>query len=185
VESASRDEKRDPKREENRKLGLKLALIVPVMLVFCATLVPLYKVICEQLGITQSRAVAAQNTQVDFTRWVDVQFVASRNLNLGWVFEPIDRSVKVHPGELTTVRYRVVNTDNRPVVGRAVPSISPLQAAKHFIKLECFCFSDQKLAPGESREMPVVFRVDPELDKDVGTISLSYTFFDVTGKPKI
>jgi cytochrome c oxidase assembly protein subunit 11 len=167
-------------RAENRKLGLKLALIVPVMLVFCATLVPLYRVICEQLGITQSRAVAAQNTQVDKTRSVHVELVASRNLQLGWVFEPMERKVTVHPGELTTVRYRVVNTDNRPVVGRAVPSISPLIAGQYFEKIECFCFSDQKLQPGEAREMPVVFRVKPELDKDIGTISLSYTFFDVT-----
>ena len=170
---------------ENRQLGLKLALMVPVMLVFCALMVPLYKVICEQLGITQSRAVAvAQNTQVDLARWVTVEFVANRNQNFGWKFEPLERSIRVHPGELVTIKYRVVNTYPSPMTGRAVPSYSPIEAGKHFQKQECFCFSDQTLAPGEVREMPVVFRVASELDKEIETISISYTFFDVTGKAR-
>ncbi len=170
---------------ENRQLGLKLALIVPVMLAFCALMVPLYRVICEQLGITQSRAiVVAQNTQVDLARWVTVEFIANRNQNFGWNFEPLERSVRVHPGELTTIKYRVVNTYPTATTGRAVPSYSPVEAGRHFQKLECFCFSDQTLAPGEVREMPVVFRVETELDKEIETISLSYTFFDVTGKAR-
>ena len=175
----------DAIERENKLLGLKLALLVPVMLVFCASMVPLYRVICEQLGITQSRAVlAGQNSQVDATRWVTVEFVANRNENFGWRFEPVDRNVRVHPGELTTVRYRVVNTYSKPMTGRAVPSYSPMEAGKHFEKLECFCFSDQTLAPGEIREMPVVFRITSSLDKEIGTISVSYTFFDVTGKER-
>jgi cytochrome c oxidase assembly protein subunit 11 len=171
--------------QENRELALKLALIVPVMLVFCASMVPLYRVICEELGITQSRVVSgAKNAQVDLSRLVTVEFLANRNQNFGWQFEPLVRSIKVHPGELTTIRYRVVNTYPVPMTGRAVASYGPIEAGKYVQKLECFCFSDQTLAPREVREMPVVFRVSPDLDKETGTISISYTFFDVTGKSR-
>lgn len=172
-----------PIEKQNRVLGLKLALIVPVMLVFCASLVPLYRVICEQLGITQSRVLAgAGNTQVDSTRWVTIEFVANRNQNFGWRFEPLERSVRVHPGELTTVRYRAVNTTPEATTGRAVPSYGPVEAGRYFEKLECFCFSNQTLASGEVRDMPVVFRIKPEIDREIEVISVSYTFFDVTGK---
>ncbi len=170
-------------QRENRILALKLVLMVPVMLGFCASMVPLYKVICEQLGISQTRAVAVgQNTQVDMTRSVTVEFLANRNQNFGWQFEPVERNVTVHPGELKTIRYRVTNLYDRTTTGRAVPSFSPMAAGRSFEKLECFCFSNQTLGPGETREMPVVFRVLPGLDKEIGTVSLSYTFFDVTGK---
>ena len=171
--------------QENRQLAWRLTLIVPVMLVFCASMVPLYRVICEQLGITQSRVVGgAQNTQIDDSRLVTVEFVANRNQNFGWQFEPVERNVTVHPGQLTIIKYRVANNYSVSMTGRAVPSYSPIEAGKHFQKLECFCFSDQTLAPGEVREMPVVFRVSPELGKDIGTISISYTFFDVTRKER-
>jgi cytochrome c oxidase assembly protein subunit 11 len=171
--------------QKNWRLGLKLASIVPVMLVFCASMVPLYRVICEELGITQSRAVVgAMNTQVDLSRVVNVEFVANLGQNFGWQFDPLVRSIKVHPGELAAIRYRVINTYDVPMTGRAVASYGPAEAGRHFQKLECFCFSDQTLAPHEIREMPVVFRISPDLDKETGTVSISYTFFDVTGKSK-
>ncbi len=168
-------------QRENRALGLKLALIVPLMLVFCASLVPLYRVICEQLGITQSRTLTSVgNTQVDASRNLSIELLATRNQNFGWGFEPLQRSVKVHPGALTTVMYRVTNPYDRPMTGRAVYNVLPAQAARHVEKLQCFCFSDQTLAPGETRDMPIVFRVSADLDKAVDTVSFSYTFFDVT-----
>jgi cytochrome c oxidase assembly protein subunit 11 len=171
---------------ENRVLALKLVLIIPVMLAFCASMVPLYRVICEQLGIAQSRAViAGKNTQIDASRWVTVEFVANRNQNFAWEFRPVERNVRVHPGELTTVHYHVANAYPKPMTGRAVPSYSPIEAGKYIEKVECFCFSDQTLGPGEVREMAVVFRVRSDLDKEIGTISVSYTFFDVTGRERI
>ncbi|MBL8516289.1 MAG: cytochrome c oxidase assembly protein [Betaproteobacteria bacterium] len=170
-------------QRENRTLGLKLALIVPVMLVFCASLVPLYRVICEQLGITQSRVIAgAGNTQVDLSRKLTVELLASRNQNMGWHFEPLQRSVRVHPGELTTVMYRVTNPYDKPMVGKAVYSVLPPEAGRKVEKLQCFCFSDQTLGPGETRDMPIVFRIRSDVDQAVDTVSFSYTFFDVTAE---
>lgn len=168
---------------ENRALGLKLALIVPVMLLFCASLVPLYRVICEQLGITQSRVVgASKNTQVDLSRTLSVELLANRNGGLGWKFEPLQRNVKIHPGELTTVMYRVTNPFDRPMVGKAVYSVLPPEAGRKVEKLQCFCFSEQTLGPGETRDMPIVFRITADVDAAVDTVSFSYTFFDVTPK---
>lgn len=170
-------------QRENRTLGLKLALIVPVMLVFCASLVPLYRVICEQLGITQSRVITgAGNTQVDTSRTLTVELLATRNRNMGWNFEPLQRSVRVHPGELTTVMYRVTNPFDKPMVGKAVYSVLPAEAGRKVEKLQCFCFSDQTLGPGETRDMPIVFRIRADVDESVDTVSFSYTFFDVTAE---
>lgn len=170
-------------RRENRALGLKLALIVPVMLVFCASMVPLYRVICEQLGITQSRVIAGSgNTQIDTSRTLTVELLATRNQNMGWHFEPLQRSVRIHPGELTTVMYRVTNPFDKPMVGKAVYSVLPPEAGRKVEKLQCFCFSDQTLGPGETRDMPIVFRVTADVDEAVDTVSFSYTFFDVTAE---
>jgi cytochrome c oxidase assembly protein subunit 11 len=140
--------------------------------------VPLYRQICDALGITASRSVGDANTQVDASRRVRVELVAS-SAGLAWRFEALEPTVALHPGELRTVHYRVVNTLEREVTARAVMNTAPAVAAKWILKQECFCFSDQRLAAGESREMPVTFRVSPELPRDLDTISLSYTFFEV------
>jgi cytochrome c oxidase assembly protein subunit 11 len=161
----------------NRQLMGKLLVIAVAMLGFGFAMVPMYRQICEALGITQTRTVASANTQIDATRDVTVELLAT-SAGLPWRFEAIDRSVKLHPGELATVRYRVVNTLERPVVARAVMNTAPAVAAKWIEKQECFCFSDQTLAPGESREMPVVFRVRTDVPADMSTISISYTFFE-------
>jgi cytochrome c oxidase assembly protein subunit 11 len=137
----------------------------------------MYRQICEAIGITQTRSVAPANTQVDASRSVTVELVAS-SAGLPWTFEAMDRAVTLHPGELRTVRYRVVNTLGRPVTARAVMNTAPAVAMKYIEKQECFCFSDQTLAAGESREMPVVFRVRGDAPASLGTISLSYTFFE-------
>ena len=156
-------------------------MVVPVMLVFCASMVPLYRQICNVLGITATRAIG-QNTQVDISRVVKIEFVANLNKDFAWKFEPVEKTVEIHPGEMATVKYRVTNALSYATTGRAVPSFAPLEAGLYFNKLECFCFSNQTLQAGETREMPVTFFVDPKVPGSLGTIALSYTFFDVTDK---
>ena len=162
---------------QNRQLMGKLLVIVVLMTGFGFAMVPMYRQICEALGITQTRAVAGANTQVDTSRSVTVELVASSS-GLPWRFEAIDRQVSIHPGELATVNYRVVNTLGRAVTAHAVMNAAPANAGKYIEKQACFCFTDQTLAAGEERVMPVAFRVSPKAPKDLGTISLSYTFFE-------
>ena len=168
-------------REENRRLMGKLLVITVGMLAFGFAMVPMYRQICEAIGITQTRVVAPVNTQVDASREVTVELLAS-SAGLAWRFEALDRQVKLHPGEVANVRYRVVNTLGRPVTAHAVMSTAPMEAMRWIVKQECFCFSDQTLGPGESREMPVVFRVSADAPRDLSTISLSYTFFEAPAK---
>ena len=170
-------------RAQNRVMLFKLLLIVPVMLAFCASLVPLYKQICKVLGITSTR-VLAQNTQVDASRSVNVDFVAQLNSTFAWKFEPVEKHVDVHPGAITTINYRVTNTLPYASTGRAVPSFAPMEAGLYFNKIECFCFSNQTLQAGETRDMPVTFYVSPDLPTEIGAIALSYTFFSVPDASK-
>jgi cytochrome c oxidase assembly protein subunit 11 len=162
----------------NRQLMGKLLVIAVGMLGFGFAMVPMYRQICEAIGLSQTRSVAAENTQVDMSRVVTVELLASA-AGLPWQFESLDRSVRLHPGEITTVRYRVVNTLDRAVTARAVMNTAPANAARWIEKRECFCFTEQTLRPGETREMPVVFRVKGDAPGDLATISLSYTFFEV------
>ena len=165
-------------RLRNRQTMTKLLVVVVGMLGFCAAMVPMYRQICEAIGITQTRTVAAAgNTQVDRSREVEVEMIAS-SAGLPWTFEALDRSVKVNPGALTTVRYRVVNTLGRPVTAHAVMNTAPAIANRYIEKQECFCFSKQTLAAGEAREMPVVFRVRTDAPAQLRTVSVSYTFFE-------
>ena len=175
---------------ENSKMVVKLAVIVVAMTAFGYALVPLYRAICEMTGINVL-ALAEQkisgtepkvrvNTQVDKSRTITVEFDA--NARGPWHFKPLVNSVQVHPGELATVMYEFQNTQNRTMSAQAIPSYAPSQAAAHFNKLECFCFNQYTLAPGEKKQWPVAFVIDPKLSKDVTTITLSYTFFEVGGK---
>jgi cytochrome c oxidase assembly protein subunit 11 len=162
----------------NRTMMRKLLVVVVGMLGFCAAMVPLYRQICEAVGITQQRAVVAgTNTQVDMSREVKVELLAS-TAGLPWTFEALDRAVTLHPGELATVRYRVVNTLDRPVTAQAIMSTAPVNGARYLEKQACFCFTTQTLQPGETREMPVVFRVKTDVPSDMQTISLSYSFME-------
>jgi cytochrome c oxidase assembly protein subunit 11 len=165
----------------NRKLMGKLLVIAVGMLGFGFAMVPMYRQICEALGLAQTRSVGSINTQVDVSRRITVELLAS-SAGLPWRFESIDRAVRLHPGELATVRYRVVNTLGRAVTAHAVMNTAPASAAKWIEKRECFCFSDQRLAAGEEREMPVVFRVKSDVPESFGTISISYTFFEAPAK---
>jgi cytochrome c oxidase assembly protein subunit 11 len=121
--------------------------------------------------------VGSVNTQVDTSRDVRVELIAN-SAGLPWRFEALDRSVTLNPGRLATVRYRVTNDLGRPVTAHAVMNTAPAGAARYIDKQECFCFTDQTLQPGESREMPVVFRVSADAPRELTTISLSYTFFE-------
>ena len=165
------------------------------MFAFGYALVPLYRQICEATGLNilalterdvpgnavDSRSAGHPgNTQVDLSRSITIEFDA--NARGPWIFKPATRSVVVHPGELTTVMYEFQNVQNRRMSAQAIPSYAPNQASPYFTKLECFCFNQYTLDPGEKRSWPVVFYIDPKLSKDVKTITLSYTFFEVGGK---
>jgi cytochrome c oxidase assembly protein subunit 11 len=126
------------------------------------------------------RAEDVKNTQIDYTRSISVEFDA--NARGPWEFHPAVGHLQVHPGEITTVMYEFRNVQSRVMSAQAIPSYAPKQATAHFNKLECFCFNEYTLQPGESKQWPVVFVIDPKLPKDVKTITLSYTFFEVPGK---
>ena len=167
--------------QQNRELVRKLLVIIVGMLCFAYAMVPMYRQICQAIGISQTRVVAPVNTQVDMSREVTVDLLAS-SAGLSWKFEALEREVKLHPGERVTVHYRVVNTLGRPVTAHASMSTAPMNAAQWLYKEECFCFTNQTLAAGETRVMPVVFRVKPEAPRDLDSIALSYTFFEIAGK---
>lgn len=177
-------------QRENLRMVRKLAVIAVGMFAFGYALVPMYKAICEMTGINilalgeqaipGAKPGVPANTQVDTSRTITVEFDA--NSRGPWEFKPAQRSLQVHPGELTTVVYEFQNTQNRRMAAQAIPSYAPQQATAHFNKLECFCFNQYTLEPGEKKSWPVVFYIDPKLSKDVTTITLSYTFFEVGGK---
>jgi len=176
-------------RQENLKIVGKLCVIALGMFAFGYALVPIYRHICDALGInvlavSETRIPGAAklpaNTQVDLSRTITVEF--DTNVRGPWNFKPAVRSLQVHPGELTTVMYEFQNIQNRSMAAQAIPSYAPKQSAAHFNKLECFCFTQYTLAAGEKKEWPVAFVIDPRLPKDVHTITLSYTFFEVGGK---
>jgi len=167
---------------DNRTMLTKLVVIVVAMFGFGYALVPFYEKICEVTGLRDiARADPVTNTQVDTTR--DVRIELDSNVRkLPWQFRPLTPVIGVHPGEVRQVMFEIVNTTDRPMTGQAVPSYGPQQAGQYFKKLECFCFTKQTLQPGERREMPVVFVIDPAAPRDLGMITLSYTFFEVGGK---
>ena len=175
-----------PKRlKHNKTLLLKLFTSVVLMFGFGYALVPLYRAICEVTGINvlawgevdRTLRGNVKNTQVDDSRTITVVF--DTNARGPWAFKPEMRSMEVHPGQVNTIVYEFENVQPRVLSAQAIPSYAPKQAAAHFNKLECFCFTQHTLAPGEKKSWPVVFIVDPKLSKDVTTITLSYTFFEV------
>ena len=169
-------------REDNRRLSRRLAFVALAMFGFGFALVPFYNQICAALGVNSLlQPDEVVNTQVDTTRTVTIELDSNAH-DLPWRFRPLVSHITVHPGELATVEYEVVNVRGAPVTGQAVPSYGPQYAAEYFKKLECFCFTQQTLAAGETRRMPVTFVVDPRLPRDVGTIAVSYTFFEVAGR---
>jgi cytochrome c oxidase assembly protein subunit 11 len=175
----------DGARKLNGQMLGKLLVVAVMMFGFGYALVPIYKKICEITGVnllTPKMSVTADgvsNTQVDKSRIITIEFDA--NAQGSWRFRPTVASMEVHPGEMVQVVYEVVNTQARAVDAQAIPSYAPQQASAHFKKMECFCFKQQTLGPNEAKQMPVVFYIDPALPKDVKTITLSYTFFEIGG----
>ena len=176
---------------DNRQLLKKLLVIVVLMFGFSYSLVYFYDAICKALGInvlslaerqvaSADKGLADGNGQVDYSRQITVEFDA--NARGPWDFKPAVRHLTVHPGALTQVMYEFRNNQDRTMAAQAIPSYAPMQASAHFNKLECFCFNEYTLKPGETKQWPVVFVIDPRLPKDVKTITLSYTFFEVAGK---
>jgi cytochrome c oxidase assembly protein subunit 11 len=171
------------KRLNRSTLG-KLVVVAVMMFGFGYALVPVYRQICEVLGInvlTQKGdfAEAPKNSQVDKTRTIVVEL--DGNAQGPWRFRPTQSSISVHPGELVTVTYEVVNKQGRAMKAQAIPSYAPQVVTPHFKKVECFCFREQTLAANEARQMPVVFFIDPALPREVKNITLSYTFFEIGG----
>lgn len=177
------------RRRLNAAMMGKLLVVTVLMFGFGYALIPLYKKICEVTGINDltqvdsGAAAFAKNTQVDLTREVTVVF--DSNAHGPWRFRPVVGSMQVHPGELTTITYEVANQLDRPMQAQAIPSYIPAAATQYFRKVECFCFKQQALGPNESKQFPVVFVIDPKLPRNVDTITLSYTFFEVGNVPAV
>jgi cytochrome c oxidase assembly protein subunit 11 len=170
------------KSKRNKNLALRLSLIVLAGLVFGFALAPLYDVLCKEFGLNgkaDKNATAFDKSQkIDKSRYVTVIFTGNTMPGLGWSFHPKQTSVRVHPGEITMTSYTAKNNAAESELGVAVPSVTPELAALYFKKIECFCFKQQTLKPGESKEMPVMFYVKPDLPADVKTVTLSYAFYN-------
>ena len=187
-----------PAPVNHNRLIIRLLVMVAAAFAFAFALVPLYNVLCRVTGfngkVTGEKTIRdgfgigglktdkVPTSAIDLGRIVRVEFTGTVMPGLPWDMRPLTLSLDIHPGELQQVTYLVRNTSNRTIVGQAVPSISPGQAAQHFEKIECFCFSQQTLGPGEAREMPLAFIVKPEVDRNISHITLSYAFFGVDGQ---
>ena len=164
-----------------RKLVTKLTFLVLVMFGFGYALVPLYNTICTVTGLNGktgrlSEAAAAAMPKND-ARLITVEFVTNVNSGMPWRFKPLVTRIAVHPGVETAVDFEVTNTSRDAITGQAVPSLAPNEVARYFSKTECFCFTQQTLAAGETRRMPVRFIVNPKIPSHVDILTLSYTFF--------
>ncbi|MCB1874398.1 MAG: cytochrome c oxidase assembly protein [Chromatiales bacterium] len=167
------------------RLVAKMLLIVVGMFGFGFAMVPIYDVICEVTGLngkTGRAAEAALTYQEDPNRTLRVEFVSTLNASMPLEFHPVVKTMEIHPGKVYETAYSATNNAGRELVGQAVPSVVPGAAASYFQKTECFCFTRQEFKEGETREMPLRFVVDPALPKHIKTLTLSYTFFDITDK---
>ena len=165
-----------------RRMGIaKLVGVALAAFAFTFSLVPLYRIACEKVFGIRLEKTAANEAGAERDgpqqRWITVEFDGGVNSKLPWAFQPEQLRMRVHPGQLYEARYFARNTGDHAIVGNAVPSLAPARASGYFSKTECFCFTAQTLQPGESRDMPVRFIVDPALPRDVTTITLSYTFY--------
>ena len=171
-------------QHRNKRTGWVLALGGIAMFAFGFALVPLYGLVCDITGINRSGKTnfvsdaQLRSFQVDADRTITVEFDATVESGMPWDFRPLVRKMKIHPGQVYEVHYFARNNSGQPVVGQAVPGVTPWQATEHFNKTECFCFTQQTLQPGEGKEMPLRFVIDPGLPPEYSTVTLSYTFMD-------
>lgn len=171
---------KDRLQQANRRLVRRLLLATVAMFGFGFAMVPIYDVFCDITGLngkTSGRVANAEPIRVDESRTVTVEFVANLNITAPWEFAPQVTRMTVHPGQFYQTHFHARNLTNQPLVGQAIPSVSPGLAATHFEKIECFCFNRQPFQAGEGKDMPVTFRINPNLPPDVRTVTLSYTFF--------
>jgi len=173
----------------HKRLLIILAAAAVFMFAFGYALVPIYNTMCRVLGIngkTNGTAAiySAERFPVQKDRWVTVEFIATNNASLPWKFYPLKKKIRLHPGQLQKFAFFAENDSGKTMTIQAIPSITPGIAAQYFKKVECFCFAQQTLKSHQSMNMPLVFHIDPKLPKNVHTITLSYTIFDVS-KPEI
>ncbi len=173
-----------PKRKKN----IALLFLIPIfMFGFGYLMVPIYDVFCDWTGLNGKTGVATvqrvSKMKADTSRLVKVEFIANLNQDMPLEFAPTTRSMWVHPGKRYQTAYRARNNTAHAMLGQAVPSVSPSKAAAYFDKVECFCFSRQAFNANELRELPVVFVVHPNLPQEIETLTLAYTFFEVTDAP--
>jgi cytochrome c oxidase assembly protein subunit 11 len=168
-------------RQKNRRTVTKLSIVAVAMVGFGFALVPLYDLVCDVTGLNgktgrleKEKALAAHE---DETRLITIEFDANVSADLPWEFGPQQRRMQVHPGQIGEAVYFARNMSDDTITGQAIPSVVPSKAGKYFNKTECFCFTQQTFAGKEGRDMPLRFIVDPDLPKDVKTITLSYRFF--------
>lgn len=167
--------------KKSYKTAAILTLVVVGMFGFGYATVPLYNVMCKKLGINgRSGDVAVNDSIIDKSRTITVQFLANNNANLPWKFYPLKKSIEVHPGESTKIAYFAENDSDKTMMVQAIPSVAPGNAAKYLKKTECFCFTQQVLKSKQSMEMPLLFHLDTHLPENVHIVTLSYTLFDVT-----
>ena len=166
----------------NSRLAWRLSLIVLAGLLFGFAIAPIYDVMCKRYGLNGRADSVATNfdktIKIDKSRWVTVLFTGNTMPGLAWTFQPKQSSVRVHPGEISLTSYTAKNNANDSQLGVAVPSVTPEIAMLSFKKIECFCFKQQILKAGETREMPVMFYVRPDLPSDINELTLSYAFYN-------
>ncbi|GLQ75801.1 cytochrome c oxidase assembly protein [Vibrio penaeicida] len=174
----------DTAKPSNRKLTFWLLLGVLGMFGFGFALIPLYDIMCEQLGINgkpNNEAVSSPvGMQVDTSRVIRVEFMAHVKPDMPWTFIPAKKVMDVHPGQVVQTRYMATNLNGSPLIGQAVPSIAPGNGAAYFNKIECFCFNRQPLEGNKSAELPVIFYIEPTIPDSIHTLTLSYTLFNIT-----
>jgi cytochrome c oxidase assembly protein subunit 11 len=171
------------KSNVKRKQMIKLVAIPVLMFGFGFALVPLYDVFCAVTGINgktgRVEAATVDPREVDTSRNITVKFLANTGTGLAWKFEPVVKSMEVHPGQIYEAMYRVSSRSDKDTLGQAIPSLSPGIASLYFNKTECFCFSQQQLKANETRDMPLRFVINHDLPEDIAEVTLSYTFFNI------
>lgn len=174
-------------KHNNQRLLVRMLIVVVAMFGFGYLMVPIYNVFCDITGLngkTGSIDASSLDGKVDYSRTITVEFVTSLNETMPWEFRPAVTRMQVHPGEIGTTSFYARNSTRQVMIGQAIPSVSPSAAAAHFNKTECFCFTQQRFEAGQGRDMPVRFVIDRDLPEEIKTVTLAYTFFDITSKTR-
>lgn len=176
-------------RKAHLYIAAKLCVLVVGMFGFGYLMVPIYDVLCDITGLNgkpsmEAAASPTEEMQKQAQREITVEFVSVINSGAAWTFKPVQRTMKVTPGQTYQTSYQVTNLAQRAAVGQAVPSVAPSSAAKYFNKIECFCFNRQDFEAGSTKDLPLVFYVEPDLPRSIDTITLSYTYFDIGDEGK-